>query len=380
MSVNPFRPQRISALTSAARKRSWAVELLDREERSLGFTGSAAAVGDRYGVTGWTVEANANSQAGLSGSLSVFGPLTIGGIEVDWSIHRIRIWETVAGVGTWPLGVLLPVLPSPSHKWRDTSWNVELIGKLRTIGRDRLTQSWAAGPGTPVTSHITNWLQSIGEYNFAVTPATDQLTSQIIWPSGTSKLTMLNEMASAIGYRGLRADPSGTIISEKYTAPKDRTVSWEFTTNPDSTLLTPEWEEEWNLDAPNVFLARSQEQDDGVTWEAIAEDWDQDRPSSISRRGGQRVTEVADSVEVASAAALQAYANQRLSELVAPAERLTVSHLTVPTIDLEGAEAEGLWVEDVVRHVRPGHDIMAVVETMSWSSDSPLCTATWRRV
>ena len=375
MTVNPFRPT-IAAIDSASRKRQWSVELLDRDERSLGFT--SAANGSSAGVVGWSVEADANSQVGLSGSLQVRGDLVVGDTPVDWSIHRVRIWETIEGLGTWPLGVLLPALPSPRHEWRDSTWEVELVGKLRSIGRDRLTQSWVGGAGSVVTSSIGTWLDQLGEYNRAVTPSTATLPSSIVWSSGTSKLTMLNEMSAAIGYRGLRADPFGTILSAPYIAPGDRDVSWEFAAD-EASLLSPRWEEEWNLDSPNLFLARSQDMGEGLVLEAIAEDWDDSRPSSISRRGGQRVTEVEEGIEVASQAALQAWADRRLSELVSPAQRVTVSHLTLPTVDMEDG-VEGLWVEDVVHHVRPGVDMRAVVEKMAWSSTSPLCTATWRRI
>ena len=377
MTVNPYRPApRRGALEAPTRERSWRVELLDRDENTLGFVGDASTSADGSGVVSWTVTANDESQVGLSGSLKVRGDLAAGGVPVDWSLHRFRIWEVVTGVGEWPLGVLLPAIPSPQHSWRVTSWDVELVGKLRSMARDRLTQAWQAAAGAPVTGYLVQRLQDAGEFRRAVTPSTAGLPENIVWAAGTSGLTLANELAGAIGYRGLRADPTGVVRAEPYTAPGARPVAWEFEAGAWS-LLTPDWSEEWNLDAPNVFLGRSQELD-GVVLEATAEDWSPDRPSSIARRGGQRVTEVAEGVEVATLEALQAYVDRRLSELVSPAQRMEVAHLGVPTVPL--GDSPGLWVGSVVRHRRPGVDATAVVESMTWTSDSPLCSATWRRI
>lgn len=378
MTVNSYRPQVApDPLLSAQRERSWRVELLDRYGNSLGVVGDSATAQEGSGVTSWTVTANDNSTIGLTGNLKVRGNLVVDGTPVDWSLHRFRIWEVLSGVGEWPLGELVPALPSPSHNWRDTTWDVELTGKLKVLGRDFLTQSWAAGTSIPVTEYIDQRLLDVEFYDRAVTASAATLAAPIVWPSGTSKLTLANELAGAIGYRGIRADPFGTVRVEPYLAPRDRPVVWTFQAD-GLSLLTPDWAEEWNLDTPNVVLVRSQELENGTVLEAVAEDWDQSRPSSLDRRAGERVVHVEEGVEVATQAAAQAHADRRLSELVTPAQRLTVTHLAVPTVPL--GEREGLWVGSVVRHVRPGHDVTAVVEELTWTSGSPLCQATWRRV
>ena len=378
MTVNPYAPApRRTALEAPTRERSWRVELLDRDENTLGVVGDSASAADGAGILSWSVTANDDSQVGLSGALRVRGELAAGGIPVDWSLHRFRIWETITGVGEWPLGVLIPAIPSPQHNWRETTWDVALVGKLRSMARSKLTQAWQATAATPVTTYLLQRLDEAGELRRSVTPSAATLAQPIVWLSGTSRLTLANELGAAIGYRGLRADPTGQVRAEPYTAPGARPVSWDFQAGALS-LLTPVWAEEWNLDAPNVYLARSQELEDGTVLEAVAEDWDPTHPSSIPRRGGQEVTETEEGVEVADLAALQAHARRRLDDLVTPAQRMTVTHLSVPTVPL--GEAQGLWVGAVVRHRRPGVDAKAVVEEMTWTSDSPLCQATWRKV
>ena len=371
---NLYRPRMADPLHGAYRERSWRVEVLTRDEQSLGFLGDASASTDAAGVVSWDVTANANSQVGLTGTLRVRGD-----VGVDWSVNRLRIWETLSGVGTWPLGVFIPALPTPEHNWRDTSWNVGLLGKLHAVARDRLTASWEGTPATPATDLIGLQLAYTDEPNAAITPSPATLPAPILWASGTSRLTLCNELAGAIGYRGLRADPAGRVLSEPYTLPAERDPAMTFSADA-LTLLSPDWAEDWDLDAPNVVLARSQEQPDGTVWETTAEDWDTGRPSSIPRREGQRVVHVEDAVEVATQAALAAHAARRLSELTTPAQRFTVEHLTVPTVELSEGRP-GLWTESVVIHTRPGLEpVRCVVEDIHWRSDSPMCRATWRRV
>lgn len=370
MTVNAFRPQGIDPLLQSVRERSWRVELLDRDEQSLGFIGDSTD--PNSGVSSWSVQANDNSQIGLSGSISIRGD-----VGINWASDRLRIWESITGVGEWPLGVLMPAYPTPKHVWRETFWEVELIGKLNAMAKSLTHQSWVGDTTTPVTSLILQQLQDAGETKYSVTPTTATLGAQIIWPSATSRLTLANELASSIGFWGLRADPLGVVRSEQYKAPTARPVACEFIAG-ELTLLTPEWSEDWNLaDVPNVVLARSQEVD-GVSFEVVVEDHDPDHLVSIPSRGGSEVVEVIEGVEVASLTALQAYAEKRLADLTAPSQRFNVSHLSLPTVPL--GNHNGLWVGSAVRHIRPGHDTIAVVETMHWSSDSPLCEATWRKV
>ena len=370
MTLNAYRPRVVDPLMAAFRERSWRVELLTRDEESLGFIGDSTDPAS--GVASWTVSANDNSQIGLSGSISLRG-----NVDIDWSIHRFRIWESITGVGEWPIGVLMPAYPSPSYLWRETQWEVELIGKLNAIAKSKTTQSWTADTATPVTALIMQQLQAAGETRFAITPKDDTLGAQITWPSSASRLTLMNELAGSVGYWGLRADPFGIVKSQPYEAPGSRLVAWDFKAD-DLSVLTPEWAEEWNLaDVPNVIIGRSAEVDD-VSWEVIVQDTNPDRPTSITRRGGVEVTETLDGIEVASIAALQTYIEKRMADLTAPAQRLIVSHLSLPTIPI--GSRSGLWVGSAVRHRRPGHDIIAVVETMQWSSESPLCSATWRKV
>lgn len=378
MTVNPYRPQpNRDPILAPSRIRTWRVEVLDRDERTIGFTGMASR-DEQSGVTGWDVEANDNSRVGLSGTLRVRGDLKVGGIQVDYSLHRFRIWESVEGVGEWPLGILVPALPSPQHSWRDTEWEVPLLGKLYDIQQYSALRQYVATIGSEVTYQIAYVLiNDVGERAAAVTNSTAKLKSPIYWPSGTSMLTLLNELAGAIGYRGLVMGPMGIVRSSPYVLPKDRPLARTFAADA-ASLLTPEWSEEWNLaEVPNVYLARSSEVD-GVVMEAVAEDRNPEHPTSIPRRGGTRVVEVEEGVEVATQAALQAHANRRLAELTAPSQRVQVTHLTVPTTHLNGGR--GVWAGDRVTHRRPGHNIDAVVERMAWSSESQLCAATWRKI
>ena len=75
MTLNPYRPVVIVPLFGATRERTWRVELLDRDEQSLGFVGDSTD--PKSGISAWQVTASDTTAAlqaagtiGLSNSLS----------------------------------------------------------------------------------------------------------------------------------------------------------------------------------------------------------------------------------------------------------------------------------------------------------------------
>lgn len=365
-----WAPLRLDPLLAPTRIRSWWVEHLTGDHQSLGRIGDTASATHGAGIVGWTVEINHNSRIGLTGSLDV-----VGDVDVDWSKDRIRIWESIVGVGEWPLGTFQPHIPASRHSWRHIRREVELIGTLQAVEEAGIRSRHVLAAGAPVTPRIAQVLDAAGARGQTViTHSTAQAPSLLSWPAGTSPLIITNEMAGLIGHQGAWVDPHGRIQIAPYVAPGAKPESWRFEAD-DVTLLLPDWEDDLDLSAPNVLIGRSAELEDGTVLEATVTDTNPASPTSIPRRG-REVVEVIEGIEVANMAALEARLSRRLSELTAPSHRVIVQHLTVPTIPLGGRD--GVWMGSQVRHVRPGVDHTALVEKMKWSSDSQICAATWR--
>src|SRR5690606_23496078 len=93
--------------------------------------------------------------------------------------------------------------------------------------------------------------------------STETLTSGMVWPAGTSKLRIINDLLSAINYFSLRCDGHGRYVAAPYLAPASRPVVRRFVPAPDAIHL-PEFTRDRDLAGiPNkVVLVSSGSGDD----------------------------------------------------------------------------------------------------------------------
>src|SRR5690606_33787153 len=175
------------------RVESWRVDLLTATEATLGPLG---------GVTGGQVEQNVNRVISGGGALDVVDV----GQDVDWLTARVQVWWEVAGVDPWPLGVFLCSAPTAQHSSTGLSWRVELLDKLLILDQDKTAGTYSVPAGAVVTEEVAAVIASAGETATAITPSAETLRAGMVWPAGTSKLRIVNDLLDAINYFSLQAD------------------------------------------------------------------------------------------------------------------------------------------------------------------------------
>lgn len=345
----------MTALTGH-RVESIRVELLTRTERSLG---------DLDGIEGGKVSWNANADLPGSGSLS----LTELGQDINVSSDRVRIWWSVEGYGEWPLGVWLLAAPTVDYTEDGTSRELSLIDKLTIPRDDCLTETLQLPAGTNLVGAMVAQVQATGETRIAATASDKTLTNPLTWDPGTSRLTVINDLAAAAGYWSLWTDSAGQFRIEPYIAPASRPVVREFVEG-ETAIHTPDWSYTLPLwDATNMVVMTSQADDDGVFWTASAVDDNPDSPTSTVSMGRVLNPIVEENVEAASQADLQAQANRKLLNNSNVVGSLSVTHAPIP-----------IWFNEAVRFVSQGVSLTATVTQMSLDLEpGSLVAATWRQ-
>lgn len=296
------------------------------------LTAAEAPAGTLDGVTGGSVlYTSANSVHG-SASISV----TDNGQAVDWLTARVRPVVTVDGYGDTALGVFL-VSEAP-ESWDDTgrTWAVKLLDKATILDQDSVDAAYTLDAGTVVTDAVVTLISSTGEANTAVTPSAATLVGPLVWPAGTTKLQIVNDLLSVINYFSLYCNGDGQYRGDPYTVPAARPAVWDFLDG-ENCIYLPGLTKDVDLFAiPNTVIAIGQ--GDGTT-AALVSTATNDDPTSpystVSR--GRTITTVYTGVEAADQPTLDAYALRQLIALTTPTASIDIQHAFVPGLAFNGA-------------------------------------------
>lgn len=291
------------------------------------LTATEAPAGTLDGVRGGSVAYTAAKSVHGSASLTVAD----NGQSVDWLTARIRPVLTVAGYGDTALGVFL-VSEAP-EAWGDTGrvWAIRMLDKCTILDQDAVSQAYTLDAGSVVTDEIVTLIESTGETNIAVTPSAATLVNPLVWPAGTTKLQIVNDLLSIINYFSLFTNGDGQYRGEPYVKPASRPTVWEFLDG-SNCIYQPTLTKDVDLFAiPNRVIAIGQGDGTTAALTSTATNTDPASPySTVSR--GRTITAVFTGVEAADQTTLDAYAERRLIELTTPTASIEIAHAFVPDL------------------------------------------------
>lgn len=291
------------------------------------LTAAEALVGLLDGVRGGSVVYT--SAKSVHGSLALL--VEDVGQEVNWLTARVRPVLSIDGYGDTALGVFLAAEAPEAHTDTGFSRSIKLLDKCTILDQDKLDAAYALDAGTVVTTAIVTLIASTGETNIAITPSAATLVNPLVWPAGTTKLQIVNDLLSVINYFSLFTNGDGQYRGEPYVKPASRAIVWDFLDGPDCIYL-PVLTKDVDLFAiPNKFIAITQGAGDTAALTATATNTDPASPySTVSR--GRTITEVLSGVEIADQATLDAFAERRLIELTTPTASIEIAHAFVPDL------------------------------------------------
>jgi hypothetical protein len=308
----------VSALTTN-RTTTVRVELLTATEALVG-----ALDGVRDGSVAYTAAKSVHGSASLT--------VVDNGQTVDWLTARVRPIITIEGVGDTALGVFL-VSEAP-ESWDDTGrvWAIKLLDKCTILDQDAVDVAYTLDAGTVVTTAIVTLIGTTGEANIAITPSAATLLNPLVWPAGTTKLQIVNDLLSTINYFSLYCNGDGQFRGEPYVKPASRPSVWDFLDGSDCIYLSTLTKDVDYFAIPNKVIAITQ--GDGTTAALVSVPAVNDDPASpystVSR--GRTITHVETGVEAADQTTLDAYALRRLIELTTPTASIDIQHAFVPAV------------------------------------------------
>lgn len=206
-----------ATITGDAPAVSWGVDLLDLDDQPIGDLSDD--------VTACTV--SRSMYADIHGTVAV----TVTS-ELDWPGVRVRPWQAIDGV-RFDLGVY--GLETPESAADTGTFDVQGYDKLAGL-RNIIGDSYTVASGVEYLTAITDAVTASGMTGVQVlldtTAAGDMLDSAMVWAldvqAPASYLRVVNDLLSAIGYRGVWADEDGHYRSEPYQPPEQRASEWTF--------------------------------------------------------------------------------------------------------------------------------------------------------
>ena len=297
------------------------------------------------GVTGGNLAWSANASIKGSGTIDM---VDIGSV-IDWMSSRIKVTMIIddgRGIPALPrevpLGVFIPAAPTSSWDTGVKTYSVELLDKLCLLDQDVETGlsgnavTWTIRKNVNIFNVIMPLIRDMGESVDAIQFDADAvLQSDMVFPAGTTKLKIVNELLAAANYFSLWCDGNGLYRCTKYKRPADRDVVYELQApfvEGDTSFMGTSWSHDHDLYAvPNRYVAiqTGDGEEEGMVATATNTDWNS--PFSYGRRG-RWITETEDGVEATSQAALKAYAERKLEERQNVSEKVEVSHVFLPDV------------------------------------------------
>lgn len=288
-----------------------------------------------------------------SGSLKVAdlstaqsGFLRIG--QLALASARLRPVLVVQGLPEIPLGVYL--FSAAPEEWSAAGrvYALELLDRNTVLDQDLVDVSYTVAAGTVILTAVATVIASAGESITVDASNTAALGSAMVWPAGTSKLQIVNDLLAAMNFNALWVDGFGNYRATPYVVPASRSISYELLNLPRElvdgakSIYTDVWSRDRDLyKVPNKVIAVQSGTGASAPLTGTATNTVTDTslptyPFSYAARGNRWITKVVDGVEVPSGTTpqMQAYLDAKArASLIASSSvqaAVKVKHLPIP--------------------------------------------------
>lgn len=276
-------------------------------------------------------------------------------VSVDWMADEIQPTLIIDGVET-PIAVLMPAAVEPQSSMEEETIEVQAYDRCWRVRDTKVEGALYLSAGTGYIDAVEGLLTSAGIATIIKTPINAVLAEdRQDWETGTSYLTIVNDLLKEINYKQLWFNASGFAILEPASTPSAENIKHVFTDqkpNPanrkevEAIRVFPHMSRKTDIyQAPNVFLCICSNPDKSGPMTATAENTNPQSPLSIMRRG-RRIVQVVRVNNIESQAKLEEYANQLLYESMTTGETISIETQLLPDFGVE--DVAGLRYDDVL--------------------------------
>lgn len=299
----------------------WRATLLTHKE-------ATKSNGELKTALGGNLEWNVANEIRFGGSMTV-APES----PVDWHSCRVRIdyivkWGGVERVQQ--VGILIPVAPKSSYgTGGEGVIDLELYDKTLILIQDTVTKTTTFKSGRLMTDAIEEILKSVGE-RYAITHSSKKFAKNRVYPAGTTKMKIVQEIVKDLDYFGIYADPYGVFQVHPYVEPDKRQAVYVFREGA-TAIHSPDWSVDHDgFEVPNRVVCISQSYGKTKAKVSIVEDLTSTKWGYNAR--GRWVTRVETGLDIKKQSDLDAKARLLLKTGQAIHDVVTFRHLFLPLL------------------------------------------------
>lgn len=208
---------------------------------------------------------------------------------------------------SYSLGIFLLATPVKKEEGSSTYREIEAYDKLLTLKDDKISERYTISKGTLYYTAIRNVILSSGNVKINIENNYKTLRNTKEYEPGTSKLQIVNDLLSDIGFTPIWVDEYGYFRSSQYQSPAERREEYNYFDD-DMSITLPGMEEEIDMfEVPNVFtvyVANPDNPDEIIS--STIENNNPEHPRSIPNIN-RRVVRYEEKDDVADSASLDAY-------------------------------------------------------------------------
>jgi hypothetical protein len=272
--------------------------------------------------------------------------------ELQWTNQRLKPYMTLACMDCGheelfsELGIYLPTTPKRTTGETPETFRVTAYDKIYMLDTIR-RGSYSVSAGTSYVEAVETLLDEIGEpHSINPDAIAKTLSTTRVWQldEKNTNLAIINDLLSAIGYRGLWCDQTGRFRSEPWESPVTRATTYDYLADTTASILNPGADLTRDLhEIPNVAVFIRDDPDPGasipIEGNGIYIKTNQSSSATSIDERGREVVAGPFRVDVADQESLERYGDRRFEVMTQPKEYLDV--VTGPNL-LQ-------WHADVVR-------------------------------
>lgn len=272
----------------------------------------------------------------------------------EWEVDRVQVWyRAEKGVQKIRYPMMVGVVQKPDVDQYSGLTSLKFFDKVTLLAEDHLSTSMSFGAGASAVTAVRHVIATVGStHHIADSSAT--LRTAMSWPVGTSKLKVVNDLLTSIGYISIRADGTGALVSH-YDSPNPQ-VAHTFTPGPDCVAGQVTANERDLFDIPNRVVGISTADGDKKPLTAVRDNIDKNSKWSIRSRG-RVISRTFDNIDVDKQSTLDSWVLSKLYELSQVTWRQTINHLRVRLDLSQTIIAPNGWsfnVDEITQVLEPG--------------------------
>lgn len=190
-------------------------------------------------LAGGDVSRNSYAELHATATLRISRPLA-------WGAEIVRVYYVMSdGVTTARFNIGAYHVDTPERRTAETPETYAVTGYDMLLRlASPVGDAFGIDIGTDILATVESIIQARGYTQYIIDQARagTMATAPKAWPfdETTTWLTIVNDLLSLIGYRGIYADWDGRLRCEVYLNPADRDPEWYYTDDPATTMLAPD--------------------------------------------------------------------------------------------------------------------------------------------